>query len=731
MDLGFVEHEGRLRASVRSELAAPDIQEELTALRADREREPDVRPLYRVLGRRGLLAVNWPVEYGGRGRSLVEAAVVIEELVRAGVPDTLHVNTIQIVGLFLLMAGTPEQKATHLPSLAGGERFASVLYTEPDAGSDLGALRTSAVRDGDGYRLDGVKVFSLKSDVADLALCAARTAERASRYQGISLFLVDLHAEGVRRSTLPSIADEQFHRVELHDVRVGPGALVGREGDGWPLLSKALAVERTGLDYALKAERWYDAVVSGLGTGGDGAVLEQVGRYGAAVTAGRLLAWNVIERLDRGIVSEAAAALSKYHSSELAQQLAGWAPRVHGLGHGLSPASASLLESAYREAPGLTLSAGTSEMMLEIIASSGLQEAPAAAEPDAVRQRLRGAVRTRLAATATADADADGAARAALRDIGALTFELPAAEGGLDLGLASSAVVCEEVGRAGLDDPYLSSALAIDALSAGGRAGALPPLLAGARTVTAAGFDTAPLGTGLSAEPEGDRWRLSGSAAIAAAGSDGFLLPVALGAELALVLVPADRGALRWHDAFPDPRVAFDRLPFSAADVVCHLGAGPLPADPPGVLARARIRQAAHLLGLAGGAHSAAVQHAEQRQQFGRPLSAFQGVAFRLAMDLARLEALRLLVGRAAWLADTGREYRRDAVEALALAAETATVVTRSALQVCGAGGLTIEAGTARLYHRARVAALRMGPPAALWQEAAALRVQSEVKPER
>lgn len=730
MDLGLVEHEGQLRASVRSELAAPVIQEELTALRTSRERDPDVRPLYRALGRCGLLAVNWPVEYGGRGRSLVEAAVVIEELVRAGVPDTLHVNTIQIVGLFLLMAGTPEQKATHLPRFARGERFASVLYTEPEAGSDLGALRTSAVRDGDGYRLDGVKVFSLRSDIADIALCAARTAEKkkASRYQGISLFLVDLHAEGIRRSTIPSIADEQFHRVELHDVRVGPGALVGREGEGWPLLSKALAVERTGLDYALKAERWFDTVVAGLGTCGDGAVLEQVGRYGAAVTAGRLLAWNVIERLDRGIVSDAAAALSKYHSSELAQQIAGWAPGVHGLGHGLPPASASLLESAYREAPGLTLSAGTSEMMLEIVSSSGLQEAPGTAEPDAVQQRLREAVRTRLAAAA----DSDTSARAALRDIGALTFEPRAGDGGLDLGLASGVVVCEEVGRAGLGDPYLSSALAIDALTAGGRRAALPPLLAGARTVSAAGFDTLPPGAGLIAEPAGDGWRLRGSVAIASAGSDCFLVPVALGAELALVLVPADRGALVRQDGLPDPLVAFDRLPFAATDVACRLGGGALPADPQGVLARTRIRQAAHLLGLAGGAHSAAVHHAEHRRQFGKPLSAFQSVAFRLAADLVRVEALRLLVRRAAWLADTARPYRRDAVEILALAAETATVVTRSALQVCGAGGLTIEASTARYYRRARVDALRMGLPAALWQEAAALRIhRSEAKPER
>ncbi|MFD0527282.1 acyl-CoA dehydrogenase family protein [Kitasatospora arboriphila] len=99
------------------------------------------------------------------------------------------------------MAGTPEQKAAHLPAIAAGERFASVLYTEPETGSDLAALRTTAVRDttsepADGWRLDGTKVFSLKSDRTHLGLCAARTGPTDGRYHGISLFLVDLAAEG-------------------------------------------------------------------------------------------------------------------------------------------------------------------------------------------------------------------------------------------------------------------------------------------------------------------------------------------------------------------------------------------------------------------------------------------------------------------------------------------------------------------------------------------------------
>jgi alkylation response protein AidB-like acyl-CoA dehydrogenase len=369
MDFGFSKDEEEFRVSVRDRLADPEVRRRLAAFRADRSREPDARPLYRELGRRGLLAPGWPVEYGGAGRSRVEAAIAVEELVRAGIPDTLHVNTVQIVGLFLLMAGSTAQKRTHLPPLARGERFASVLYTEPDSGSDLGSLQTTATPDGDGWRLDGVKVYSLKSDVTDLALCAARTG--SGRYAGISLFLVDLHAPGVTRTPIPSIADEAFHRVELAGVRVGPGDLLGEVGGGWPLLTQALAIERTGLDYVLKAERWLEAVREGLHEPED-ATLVELGRFAARLTAGRLLSWRVLGRSE---VDEAAAAAAKYHCSELAAEVADWAVRVHGFGYArawLPAERLDVLEAAYREAPGLTLSAGTSEVMLQIVGSVGL-----------------------------------------------------------------------------------------------------------------------------------------------------------------------------------------------------------------------------------------------------------------------------------------------------------------------------------------------------------------------
>jgi alkylation response protein AidB-like acyl-CoA dehydrogenase len=376
VDFGFSPELERFREQVRAALSGPGVRAALAKAGAAGQREPDLHPLYRELGGLGLLAVHWPAEYGGQGLSFTHTAIVAEEMVRHGIPDTLHVNTIQIVGQFVLMAGTPPQKHRYLPGMASGEHFASVLYTEPWAGSDLGALRTVAEPDGDGYRITGTKVFSLKTRFADLGLCAARTSQADSKYQGISLFLVDLHADGVRVSTIPSIAAEQFHQVELDGVRVPAQALIGREGEGWVLLSKSLAIERTGLDYYLKAERWLGAALaclagSGLdGAGAGGQTLERIGRYGAAVEAGRLLCWDVLNSITAGQVDETAAAIAKYHTSELAAEIARWAASVPAPAQRLAGGPAAILAAAYLEAPGVTLAGGTSEIMLQLIAAS-------------------------------------------------------------------------------------------------------------------------------------------------------------------------------------------------------------------------------------------------------------------------------------------------------------------------------------------------------------------------
>ncbi|CAM3746485.1 acyl-CoA dehydrogenase family protein [Kibdelosporangium persicum] len=345
MDFGHTPEEADFRDHVRDHLRGMVSDAEMSGA--------DERPLYRRLGAAGLLGVAWPVEYGGQGRSTVFQSIVSEEIVRAGIPDALFVNGILTVGRLVLNAGTPAQRSRLLPGLASGEIFAGVLYTEPEAGSDLAALSTTAIPVKDGFVLSGTKVFGLKSGIADVGLCAARVPGRGG-YAEITLFLVDMRAEGVHITALDGLPEERFHVVELDDVRVTPDDVVGGLGNGWSMVLEALPYERIGFDFSIRAERWYGLVRQ---TGDDPADTVTSARYAARVEAARLLSWKASAAVD-----SVSTSVAKWYGSELAAELAGWAVRKH------APDIPAEVERAYREAPGLTLSGGTSEMMLQTLA---------------------------------------------------------------------------------------------------------------------------------------------------------------------------------------------------------------------------------------------------------------------------------------------------------------------------------------------------------------------------
>jgi alkylation response protein AidB-like acyl-CoA dehydrogenase len=364
MDFGYTPDEEQFRAHVRGLFRDPPLSDEIARVRK-LTTEPDERALYRMLGEAGLLGINWPAEYGGQGRSAVELLILTEELLRAGIPDTLYVNSILTAGNLILSAGNGELKRRLLPGMASGELFASILYSEPDAGSDLSALTTSATARDDGcFSLNGTKLFNLKSAITDIGLCAARTSQINSKYSGITLFIIDMQAPGVEIRPLPALPTEQFYIVELNDVLVRGDDAVGGIGAGWGVISQGLPLERTGLDFALRAEQWYRL-------GADGPDIpdraEQIGRYGARVEAALLLAWRSALDVADGRIDHVRTAAAKWYGSELAAELAVWAVRDQGL-H-VAPDRADAVDRAYREAPGLTLAGGTSEMMLQLLSS--------------------------------------------------------------------------------------------------------------------------------------------------------------------------------------------------------------------------------------------------------------------------------------------------------------------------------------------------------------------------
>lgn len=362
------------RDTVRTALAAPSIRAAIARLD---DVDPDARPLYRLLGAERLLAVDWPERFGGRGLGLVEAGVMVDELALAGIPDTLHLLSIQVVGRLVLEAGTDAQRASWLPALARGDTFAAVLFSEPGAGTDLAGLATEARACArGGYRLYGRKVYGLETRFADVGLCAARSQRGRARFEGISLFLVPLRHRDVEVRVLPSIADAPFHDVRLHGVHVDDGARLGPLHQAWPLIARSVAFERTGMDYCIRARHWYEAALTAAAAStAPGATLAGLGRLGAELECARLLSWRVLSDAERGAVDDATAATAKWYASELAKRIAYWghdrAAASNGThGDAAVARAARMLESAAREAPGLTLSGGTSELMLRTLSLS-------------------------------------------------------------------------------------------------------------------------------------------------------------------------------------------------------------------------------------------------------------------------------------------------------------------------------------------------------------------------
>lgn len=380
MDLELDAGQREFREQVCALLCSDEVRAEVAAARGVPGQEAGLLDVYRRLGERGWLAVNWPEEYGGLGATIVEKAILTEELIGHGVPDIVHTLSIDIVGLALLLYGTEAQKSRLLPRIARGEGAASILFSEPDVGSDLAALETRAVPDGDGWRLHGRKVYSMKSHIADFALCAARTSESDVKYHGITLFVVPLKSPGVLVDPLWNLGDERFGDITLTGIRVTGDDVVGEVDGGWEVINRVLGLERTGVEFEAKACHWFDVLLRHAADTGllDHPVHGQrLVELDAWVRAARLLSWRSVDGLHSGASDDVHNAMAKLLTSEVAQEVAQAQLDLAGLDGLLTRHDPRALddgtgEAAYRESVGLTLASGTSEVMLSLIASTGL-----------------------------------------------------------------------------------------------------------------------------------------------------------------------------------------------------------------------------------------------------------------------------------------------------------------------------------------------------------------------
>ena len=199
----------------------------------------------RSLHAAGLAVPTWPVALGGRGLGAAAAAIVSDELGRAGAPEVINFVATDIVAPTLMRYAEPDRLAALLPPMAGADEIWCQLFSEPDAGSDLAALRTRAVPSDDGWRVTGEKVWSTWAQFARYGLLLARTGELEQRHRSLTAFVVDMRRPGVSVHPLTTMTGEdEFAAVRFDDVELDAGAVVGEVGDGWAVAMHVLGFER-------------------------------------------------------------------------------------------------------------------------------------------------------------------------------------------------------------------------------------------------------------------------------------------------------------------------------------------------------------------------------------------------------------------------------------------------------------------------------------------------------
>lgn len=348
------------------------LVEDVDRVLADAVPETDPRRLFARLGDERLVAVHWPEEYGGRGLTLADHAAVVERVGLHGMPDDVHLVTVQGVGCTLLAAGSKYQREHWLTQIGAGRVFASLLLSEEKAGGDLAAIETYAAATDSGYLVTGEKAWNLRADWSSFGLCAVRTRLGTDAYHGISVLLVPLDAQGVTVESVPRAVGEPYFRVIFDHVHVDRNAIVGDEHRGWSLIVRAIGFERAGFDYLTRAQRWLAAarrLIVQLPPAQLGAAQREMLRHERAVAGARALAFRAVAKADGLEMDEVASAYSKFACGDAAQGVAWWANGAfHALLDDNPSEDAAVLRRALAEAPELSVSGGASELLLDLIA---------------------------------------------------------------------------------------------------------------------------------------------------------------------------------------------------------------------------------------------------------------------------------------------------------------------------------------------------------------------------
>jgi alkylation response protein AidB-like acyl-CoA dehydrogenase len=386
MDFRDTPEEAAFRKEVRDWLDANLDREQLQtqlSVGPPEERIDGLRAWQAKLHEGGWAGVSWPKEYGGRGAPLMLQAIFYQEMARSKAPSPINVIGLGMAGPTIMVHGREDQKQRYLSKILSAEEIWCQGFSEPGAGSDLGALRSSAVRDGDHYVINGQKVWTTLAHVAKWCIFLARTDPDAPKHKGITYFLVDMESPGVEVRPLRQMTGTaEFNEMFFTDVRVPRENILGDLNDGWRVAMTTLMNERGTLGFALsvQARIALDELIgkaktlkrNGKPAIEDPVVRQRIAQLHVEIEAMRLSGYRALSTVIRTGVPGPEGSLGKLLWSESMQKLTDLAMELYG------PAGLTTdwkgdddlqrWQFAHLRSRGNTIEAGTSEILRNIIA---------------------------------------------------------------------------------------------------------------------------------------------------------------------------------------------------------------------------------------------------------------------------------------------------------------------------------------------------------------------------
>jgi len=380
MDLTYTPEQEAFRKEARAWLEA-NVPDAPLASFDTKEGFEEHRAWERKLHAGGFAMVPWPVEYGGRGANLLEWLIFEEEYYRAGAPGRVNQNGLFLLGPTIMEYGTPEQKARFLPKMASSDEVWAQGWSEPNAGSDMANIQTTAVRDGDEYVINGQKTWASRGAFAHWLFGMFRTDPDSSRHQGLSFVLVPLDTQGITVRPIEKINGKKaFAEVFFDDARVPVANRLGDEGEGWNVAMATAGFERglmlrSPARFQSTAWRLVELYRRTVAAGGfvDPAMRDRVTRCWIGAEAYALNTYQTVSRLMAGGKIGAEASLNKIFWSELDIEMHEVALGLLGARADLSPRASTAGDvddwlDGYIFALAGPIYAGTNEIQRNIIA---------------------------------------------------------------------------------------------------------------------------------------------------------------------------------------------------------------------------------------------------------------------------------------------------------------------------------------------------------------------------